>query len=52
MIEALTGRKPWAYRMKDGKIKIGCYEGHLEGFARYAELANAIMKWLKETSRR
>ena len=41
-VEALTGRKPRLYRMKDGRIKIECYEGHLEGFMRYAELADAI----------
>jgi Fe2+ transport system protein FeoA len=52
LVEALTGKRPRVCRMKDGKIMIECYEGHLEGFARYAELANAIMKWLKETSRR
>jgi hypothetical protein len=34
------------------KIVIECYKGHLEGFARHAELANAVMRWLKETSRR
>ncbi len=38
--------------MKDGRIMIICYEGHLEGFMRYAELAETIMKWLEETSRR
>ena len=52
LVEALTGKRPRVYRMKDGKIMIECYEGHLEGFARYAELANTIMKWLEETSRR
>jgi hypothetical protein len=26
--------------------------GHLDGFARYAELAEAIAKWLEETGRR
>ncbi len=52
LIKALTGREPGMYRKKNGKIMIECYEGHLEGFARYAELANAIMKWLEETSRR
>jgi hypothetical protein len=35
--------------MKDGTIMIKCYEGHLEGFMRYAELADDIMKWLEET---
>jgi hypothetical protein len=45
----LTGREPGVYHMKGGKIKIECYEGHLEGFRRYAELADAIEKWLEET---
>ena len=49
MVEALTGRKPGVYRKKNGKIVIECYEGHLKGFARYAELAGAIEKWLDET---
>jgi hypothetical protein len=47
LVEALTGKRPRVYRMKDGKIMIECYEGHLEGFVRCAELANAIMKWLR-----
>jgi len=45
LIKALTGREPRVRRMKDGKIKIVCYEGHLEGFMRYAELADTIMNW-------
>jgi hypothetical protein len=52
LVEALTGKRPRVYRMKNGNIMIECYEGHLEGFARYAELADAIKKWLKESSRR
>jgi len=52
LVKALTGEEPRVYRTKDGKIMIECYEGHLEGFARYAELADAIEKWLEETSRR
>jgi hypothetical protein len=52
LVEALTGRRLRVYRMKDGKIMIECYEGHLEGFARFAELADAIERWLEETSRR
>jgi hypothetical protein len=52
LVKALTGEEPRVYRMKDGKIMIECYEGHLEGFARYAELADDIEKWLEETSRR
>jgi hypothetical protein len=52
LIKVLTGREPWVRRMKDGRIIIECYEGHLEGLARYAELADAIAKWLEETGRR
>ena len=52
VIKALAGKEPRVYRMKDGKIMIECYEGHLEGFTRYAELADDIEKWLEETSRR
>jgi len=50
VIKALTGRKPRVRRMKDGEILLECYEGHLEGLARYAELADAVMTWLEETS--
>jgi hypothetical protein len=49
LIKALTGREPGVYRKKDGKITIECYEGHLEGFMRYVELADTIEKWLEET---
>jgi hypothetical protein len=52
LVEALTGRRPRVYRMKDGRIRIECYEGHLEGFRRFAELADAIERWLEETGRR
>jgi len=48
LIKALTGREPNIRRMKDGTIIIECYEGHLEGFMRYAELADAIEGWLEE----
>ena len=51
VIKALTGREPRVYRKSDGRIIIECYEGHLEGFARYAELADAIERWLEETRR-
>ena len=50
LVEALTGKKPRIYRMKNGKIMIECGSEHLEGFRRYAELADAIEKWLEETS--
>jgi hypothetical protein len=51
LVKALTGREPRVYRKSDGRIIIECYEGHLEGFARYAELADAIEKRLEETRR-
>jgi len=46
VVEVLTGKKPRIYRMKNGAIIIVCSREHLEGFARYAELADAIKKWL------
>ncbi len=52
LIKALTGKEPRIRHMKDGRIKIACYEGHLEGFRRFTELADAIEEWLEETSRR
>ena len=51
VIEALTGVKPRVYRRKNG-IEIVCGREHLEGFMRYKELVEAIMRWLEETSRR
>jgi len=51
LVEALTGKRPRVHRMKNGEIIIECYEGHLEGFMRYAELAEAIARWLEETGR-
>jgi hypothetical protein len=52
LIKALTGKEPKVYRMKGDKIMIDCYEGHLEGFMQYVELADDIEEWLEETSRR
>ena len=49
MVEALTGKRPRVYRMKDGRIMIECGREHLDGFMRFAELADAIEKWLEET---
>jgi hypothetical protein len=51
VVEALTGKKPRIYRMKDGTIIIKCGREHLDGFKHYAELAEAIEEWLKETGR-
>ena len=52
MVETLTGKRPKVYRMKNGKIIMECGREHLEGFRRYAELAEAIEKWLEAASRR
>ncbi len=51
VVEALTGKRPRIRRRSDGKIEVVCYEGHLEGFMRYIELAETIAGWLEETSR-
>jgi len=51
VVEALTGKKPKIHRRSDSRIMIECYREHLNGFARYAELADAIRRWLKETGR-
>jgi len=40
------------YHTGDGRIILECSREHLDGFKRYAELADAIEKWLEETSRR
>jgi hypothetical protein len=50
VIEALTGVKPRIRRMKNGRIMIVCGREHLDGFKRFAELADAIERWLEETS--
>jgi DUF971 family protein len=51
LVKALTGEEPRVYRMNNGRIMMECYEGHLEGFMRFAELADTIAKWLEETGR-
>jgi len=51
VIKALTGEEPKIRRMKDGRIMIECGREHLDGFARFAEFADAIERWLEETSR-
>jgi len=48
LIKALTGREPRVYRV-GGRIVMECGREHLDGLARYAELADAIMRWLEET---
>jgi hypothetical protein len=46
VVKALTGKEPRIRRMKDGEIQIVCGREHLDGFTSYAELAEAIEKWL------
>jgi len=35
------------YHRSDSTIKMVCGREHLDGFTRYAELANAVEKWLE-----
>jgi hypothetical protein len=49
LVKALTGKEPWIQRMKDGRIKMACGREHLDGFRRYAELADAIENWLERS---
>jgi len=48
LIKALTGKEPRVIERSDGRI---CGREHLDGFMHYAELADAIEKWLEETRR-
>ena len=48
LIKAPTGKEPSIRHMKDGRIKIACYEGHLEGFRRFTELADTVERWLEK----
>lgn len=52
VVKALTGREPKVCQKSGGKIMMECGRWHLEGFARYAELADDIERWLEETSRK
>jgi len=51
LIKALTDKEPRVYRVGN-KIVAECGREHLNGFARYAELTDAIERWLGETGRR
>ena len=44
VIEALTGKRPRIYHKKNGAIVIACGRRHLEGFRRFAELADAASR--------
>jgi hypothetical protein len=39
------------YRKSDGTIELVFDREHLDGFKRFAELADAIERWLEETRR-
>jgi len=45
------GVKPRIRRKGNGQTMIECYREHLDGFARFAELAEATVRWLEETGR-
>jgi hypothetical protein len=51
VVKALTGVKPRIRRRSDGRIELVCGRKHLDGFARFAELADDIERWLEETRR-
>jgi hypothetical protein len=46
VVKALTGRKPRILHKKNGAVVIVCGRKHLEGFRRFAELADAVERWL------
>jgi hypothetical protein len=51
LIKVLTGRVPTIIELSNGEIMIECGREHLDGFMRYAELADAVERWLEETGR-
>jgi hypothetical protein len=51
LVKALTGEEPRIRRKSDGTIELVCGGGHLDGFKRFDELADAIERWLEETGR-
>lgn len=42
VIKALTGKEPRIIERSDGTIEIICSRAHLDGFKRYAELADTV----------
>jgi hypothetical protein len=50
LIKALTGKEPWILKRGDGRVDVICGREHLDGFKRYAELADTIERRLEETS--
>ncbi|AKT33703.1 hypothetical protein PYWP30_00030 [Pyrobaculum sp. WP30] len=51
LVKSLTGEEPRVYRINNSRIMMECGRKHLDGFKRYAELADTIAKWLEETGR-
>jgi len=51
LVKALTGEEPRVYRIDNGRVMMECGRWHLDGFKRYAELADTIAKWLEEVGR-
>ena len=51
VIKAITGEEPRIRRRSDGGVEVVCGKEHLDSFKRFVELADAIEKWLEETSR-
>jgi hypothetical protein len=44
LIKAIMGEEPKIRRKSEGAIEVICGREHLDGFKRYAELADAIKK--------
>ena len=47
LIEALTGRESKVCQRGNSRVMTERYRGHLDGFKRYAELADAIVRRLE-----
>jgi hypothetical protein len=47
-IKAITGEEPRIRRKSESAIEVICGRERLDGFKRYAELADAIEKWQEE----
>jgi hypothetical protein len=52
VVKAITGKEPRIIEKNDGTIETVYGSAHLKSFMRYAELADAIARWLEETGRR
>ena len=47
LVKTPTGKEPWVHHRSDSTIKTVCGREHLDGFMRFAELADAVEKWLE-----